>query len=148
VTRPANVDSRARDILERAVRSIAEQAAKTNEVIDEAMEAGLAVDHPVTVAAKMLRLELLKTNAELERGLSVFVLDSTSRGMEVHWVQDVSVPDHSHWGTPLPSTAGRAGVVGHASLRTPDRLGPPVTGSAGSHTAHVHGYGEWRMRRP
>ena len=38
---------------------------------------------PVTVATKMLRLELLKTKAELERGLSEFVLDCTACGMEV-----------------------------------------------------------------
>jgi hypothetical protein len=44
--------ARDRDKLERAVGSIAEQAANTNLFIDEAMEAGLAADHPVTVAAK------------------------------------------------------------------------------------------------
>jgi hypothetical protein len=47
---------RHRDILERAVRSIAEQAAKTNDLIDEAMEADLAADHPVTVAAGRFRV--------------------------------------------------------------------------------------------
>jgi hypothetical protein len=35
--------------------------------MDEAMDAGLAADHSVMVAAKMLRLELQKTKAELER---------------------------------------------------------------------------------
>src|SRR5215211_5962145 len=64
-----------RDILERAVQAIAEQAAKANDVIDEAINAGLDADHPATVAAKMLRLELLKTKADLERGLSEFVLN-------------------------------------------------------------------------
>jgi hypothetical protein len=44
------VARRERDILEHAVRRISEQAANTNKVIDEAMEAGLAADHPVTVA--------------------------------------------------------------------------------------------------
>jgi hypothetical protein len=34
-------------------------------VIDEAMDAGLPADHAVTVAAKMLRLELLKTKASV-----------------------------------------------------------------------------------
>ena len=66
------MDSRDRDILERAVHAIAEQAANTNKAIDEAMEAGLAADHPVTVTAKMLRLELLKTKAELANTLSHF----------------------------------------------------------------------------
>jgi hypothetical protein len=35
-----------RDILERAVASISEQAAKTNDVIDQAIEAGLAGRKP------------------------------------------------------------------------------------------------------
>ncbi len=95
-----------RDILERAVRSIAEQAAKTNNVIDEATEAGLGGDHPVTVAAKMLRLELLKTKAELERGLSEFVLDCTKCGTEVHWVQGISMSDPGHWGHRHPAPHG------------------------------------------
>ena len=33
---------------------MAKQAAKTNTLIDEAMDAGLAADHPVTVAAKQV----------------------------------------------------------------------------------------------
>jgi hypothetical protein len=40
---------------------------RTNRVFDEAMEAGLAADHPVTVAAKQVRLELLRVKADLER---------------------------------------------------------------------------------
>jgi hypothetical protein len=58
----------------------------------------------VTVAAKMLRIELLNMSAELERGLSEFVLDCTACGTEVHWVQGISM---SPWslGAPLPSAA-------------------------------------------
>jgi hypothetical protein len=51
--------SRERDILEHAVHSIAEQAVKADELVDEAKAAG-GGDHPVTVHAKMLRLELLR----------------------------------------------------------------------------------------
>jgi hypothetical protein len=51
---------REREILEHGVHAIAEQTAKTNTVIDEAINAGLAADHPVTVAAKQVRLELLE----------------------------------------------------------------------------------------
>jgi len=54
-----------REILERAVRVISEQAASASEVIDEALDACLAADHPVTVQAKMLRLELLTVKADL-----------------------------------------------------------------------------------
>jgi hypothetical protein len=57
---------REREILEHAVRTIAEQATKADELVDEAKAAG-GGDHPVTVHAKMLRLELLKVKADLER---------------------------------------------------------------------------------
>jgi hypothetical protein len=83
---------REREILERAVRTIAEQAVKADELVGEANAAG-GGDHPVTVAAKMLRLELLKVKAELERNLSELVLDCTACGMDVHWVQGISMSD-------------------------------------------------------
>jgi hypothetical protein len=57
---------REREILEHAVRTIAEQVTKADELVDEAKAAG-GGDHPVTVHAKMLRLELLKVKADLER---------------------------------------------------------------------------------
>ena len=47
------------DVLERAVRAVSEQAAAAKTIVDEALEAGLDGSHPVTVLAKMLRLELL-----------------------------------------------------------------------------------------
>ena len=53
---------REREILEHAVRTVAEQAVKADELVDEAKAAG-GGDHPVTVHAKMLRLELLKVKA-------------------------------------------------------------------------------------
>lgn len=56
---------RERDILERAVLVISEQAASASGVIDEALAAGLAGDHPVTLQTKTLRLELLKVKADL-----------------------------------------------------------------------------------
>ena len=98
------------DTLERAVRSISERAAKTNDVIDEAIYAGIGADHPVVVAAKMLRLELLKTKAELERGLSDFVLDCTACGQEVHWVQGIGMADPGHWGHRFPAPHGEPAV--------------------------------------
>jgi hypothetical protein len=60
---------RERDILERAVHSISEQALDTSKIVDEAMGAGLPADHPVTLQAKMLRLEPLRVKADLEREL-------------------------------------------------------------------------------
>ena len=62
------MDSREPNILERAVHSISEQAANTNKVIDEAGYAGLAADHPATVAAEQLRIELLKVKADPKLG--------------------------------------------------------------------------------
>jgi hypothetical protein len=90
---------REREILQRSVRAIAEQAAHTNKVIDEAMEAGLAADHSVTVAAKQVRLELLNVKADLERELAKLVLNCTACGQEVHWGQGISMSDPGHWGT-------------------------------------------------
>ena len=54
-----DVTPRARDILERAVHAVAEQAQKASAVVDEAHNAGLDGSHRVTLQAKMLRLELL-----------------------------------------------------------------------------------------
>jgi hypothetical protein len=70
---------RERDILEHAVHTIAEQAVKADELVDEAKAAG-GGNHPVTVHAKMLRLELLKVKADLERELEDFVLDCSKCG--------------------------------------------------------------------
>jgi hypothetical protein len=41
------------------VRTVAEHAKKASAVVDEAYNAGLDGSHPVTLQAKMLRLELL-----------------------------------------------------------------------------------------
>jgi hypothetical protein len=87
-----------REILERAVHAVAEQAPNTNHVIDEARKAGLAADHPVTIAAKQVRLELLKVRADLERELGKLVLNCTARGQEVHWVQGISMADPGRCG--------------------------------------------------
>jgi hypothetical protein len=48
---------------------VAEQAAKADAVVDEAHIAGLGASHPLTVQAKMLRQELLRVKADLEREL-------------------------------------------------------------------------------
>lgn len=66
-----------RDILERAVRTLSEQAAAASAIVDEAVDAGLDWSHPVTVHAKMLRLELLQVKADLECEIGLLVLDCT-----------------------------------------------------------------------
>ena len=81
---------REREILEHAVHTIADQAAKADELVDEAKAAG-GGDHPVTVHAKMLRLELLKVKADLERELEDFSLNCTKCGLDVHWVSGLGL---------------------------------------------------------
>jgi hypothetical protein len=95
---------RERHILERAVHAIAEQAAKADELVDEATAAG-GGDHPVTVHAKMLRLELLKVKADLERELEDFVLDCSKCGLDVHWVSGLGVMP-GHWAHREPAPHG------------------------------------------
>jgi hypothetical protein len=56
-----------RDILERAVHAVSEQAAAASTVVDEAFKAGLDGSHPLTLQAKMLRLELLKVKAVVDQ---------------------------------------------------------------------------------
>jgi hypothetical protein len=71
-----------REILEHTVHVVSEQAAKADELVDEAKAGG--GDHPVTVHAKMLQLELLKVKADLERELETWSLNCTKCGLDVH----------------------------------------------------------------
>jgi hypothetical protein len=83
-----------REILEHAVRTLADQAVKADELVDEATAAG-GGSHPVTIHAKMLRLELLKVKADLERELEDFSLNCSKCGLDVHWVSGLGVsPGH------------------------------------------------------
>ena len=95
---------RERQIFERAIRTVAEQAAKADELVDEAKAAG-GGDHPVTVHAKMLRLELLKVKADLERELEDFVLNRSRCGLDVHWVSGLGVSP-GHWAHREPAPHG------------------------------------------
>ena len=100
--------AREREILEHAVHTIAEQAAKADELVDEAKAAG-GGDHPVTVHAKMLRLELLKVKADLERELEDFSLNCTECGLDVHWVSGLGVSP-GHWAHREPAPHGEPAV--------------------------------------
>jgi hypothetical protein len=100
---------REREILEHAVHTIAEQAVKADELVDEAKAAG-GGDHPVTVHAKTLRLELLKVKADLERELEDFVLNCSKCGLDVHWVSGLGVSP-GHWAH-RARAARRAGCLG------------------------------------
>jgi hypothetical protein len=59
-----------------------------------------------SVAAKMMRLELLKTKAELERGLEEFLLTCGDCGRNVHWVSGLgNAPGHWSHAEPAPHGA-------------------------------------------
>ena len=97
-----------RDILERAVRAVSGQAAKADELVDEAIAAGLDGSHPLTIHAKMLRLELLQVKAELERNLGQLVLDCSDCGRTVHWVAGFTTSP-GHWAHREPAPHGEPG---------------------------------------
>jgi hypothetical protein len=99
---------RERDILEHAVRVVSEQAVKADDLVDEAKTAG-GGNHPVTVHAKMLRLELLKVKADLERELEDFSLNCSSCGLAVHWVSGLGVSP-GHWAHREPAPHGEPAV--------------------------------------
>jgi hypothetical protein len=98
---------REREILEHAVRTIAEQGAKADELVDEAKATGGG--NPVTVHAKMLRLELLKVKADLERELEDFSLNCMKCGLDVHWVSGLGVSP-GHWAHREPAPHGQPAV--------------------------------------
>lgn len=96
---------REREVLERAVRVVSEQAAKADALVDEAVAAGLDGSHPVTLQAKLLRLELLKVKADLERELGQLVLDCSDCGRTVRWVSGLG-PSPGHWAHREPAPHG------------------------------------------
>ena len=94
---------RERHILERAVHAVADQATKADALVDEANEVGHGRSDPLVTHAKMLRLELLKVKADLERELEDFVLDCRACGMDVHWVSGLgNTPGHWAHARPAP----------------------------------------------
>jgi hypothetical protein len=94
---------RERQVLENAVRVVAEQAMKADALVDEAIEVGHGRSHPLVVHAKMLRLELLNVKADLERELEDFSLNCSKCGLDVHWVSGLGItPGHWAHGEPAP----------------------------------------------
>jgi hypothetical protein len=104
------VARREREILERSVHAVAEQAAKTDNLVDELLEAGADASDPIVVDAKLIRLELLRVKGDLERELAKLVLYCTACGQEVHWVQGISMSDPGHWGHRFPAPHGEPAV--------------------------------------
>ncbi len=77
--------------------------------VDEALEAGLDGSQPLTVHAKMLRLELLKVKADLERELETWSLNCTKCGIDVHWVGGLGITP-GYWGHREPTPDGEPTV--------------------------------------
>jgi hypothetical protein len=87
---------RQREVLERAIRRVTEQAAAADAIVDEAMEAGLDGSARIVVSTKMLRAELLSVKADLERELERLVLDCVVCLRTVHYVGGLGV-QAGHW---------------------------------------------------
>jgi len=100
---------RERQILEHAVHTVAEQAAKAEDLVDEAIGVGHGRSDPLVVHAKMLRLELLKVKADLERELEDFVLNCSKCGLDVHWVSGLGT-SRGHWAHREPAPHGEPSV--------------------------------------
>jgi hypothetical protein len=103
------VAHREREIPEHAVHTIAEQAAKADDLFDEAIEVGHGRSDPLVVHAKMLRLELLQVKADLERELEDFVLNCSKCGLDVHWVSGLGVSP-GHWAHREPAPHGEPAI--------------------------------------
>jgi hypothetical protein len=89
--------------------AVAEQAAKADDLVDEAIEVGYGRSDPLVVHAKMLRLELLKVKANLERELEDFSLNCSKCGLDVHWVSGLGITP-GHWSHAEPAPHGEPAV--------------------------------------
>ena len=101
--------TRERQILENAVHVVTEQAAKADDLVDEAIDVGHGRSDPLVTHAKMLRLELLKVKADLERELEDFVLNCSRCGLDVHWVSGLGITP-GHWAHREPAPHGEPAV--------------------------------------
>ena len=105
----ALTSQREQQILERAVHAVADQAQKADALVDEAIDVGHGRSDPLVTDAKMLRLELLKVKADLERELEDFSLNCKKCGLDVHWVSALGVSP-GHWAHREPAPHGEAAV--------------------------------------
>jgi hypothetical protein len=69
----------------------------------------LGGSHPVGLGAKMLRLELLRLKADLDRELGQLVLDCSTWGRRVHWVAGLGVAP-GHWAHREPAPHGEPAI--------------------------------------
>jgi hypothetical protein len=69
-----------REVLDRAIQRVTEQAAKADATVDEAVSIGLDGSGRPVVSIKMIRAELLSVKADLEREIERVVLDCAACG--------------------------------------------------------------------
>ena len=81
-----------REVLERAIRRVTEQAANADTIVDEAMDAGLDGTEPFVVNIKRLRADLLSVKADLEGELEREVLDCVVCGRTITTAVSASKP--------------------------------------------------------
>jgi hypothetical protein len=91
-----------REVLERAVQRVTEQAANADAIVDEATDAGLDGSEPLVVNVKRLRAELLSGKGDLERELEREVLDCVVCGVPAHYVGGLGVRA-GHWSHAEPA---------------------------------------------
>jgi hypothetical protein len=112
-SRPRPEPSEGQGALERrsesGTSSSAEQAAKADALVDEAIDVGHGRSEPLVTHAKMLRLELLHVKADLERELEDFSLNCTRCGLDVHWVSGLGVSP-GYWAHAEPAPHGEPAV--------------------------------------
>jgi hypothetical protein len=75
---------------------VTEQAANTNAIVGEAIDAGLDGSEPFVVNIKRLRAELLSVKGDLERELKTVVLDCAVCGVPAHYFGGLGVKA-GHW---------------------------------------------------
>jgi hypothetical protein len=91
-----------RAVLEPAILRITGQEASADEIVGEAMAAGVDGSNEIVVWTKMLRAELLSVKADLERELEKVVHDCTVCGKRVHYVGGLGVRA-GHWAHAEPA---------------------------------------------
>jgi hypothetical protein len=94
-------------------------------LVDEAIDVGHGRSDSLVVHAKMLRLELLKVKADLERELEDFSLNCSKCGLDVHWVSGLGVSP-GYWAHAEPAPHGAGDIqwaLASTSPRSP-KVGP------------------------
>jgi hypothetical protein len=102
------VTQQERDILERAVRTLSEQAAKASELVDEAKAAG-GGDHPVHRPREDAPARAPEGEGRPRAELEDFSLNCSRCGLDVHWVSGLGVSP-GHWAHREPAPHGAPAI--------------------------------------